>query len=263
MRIIPAIDIIDGKCVRLSKGDYNTKIIYNENPLEVAKEFEAHGIEYLHLVDLDGAKSSQIVNYKILEQIATQTSLKIDFGGGLKADSDLKIAFESGANQITGGSIAVKNRELFGKWIAEYGADKIILGADANNEKVAVSGWLEDSNEDLIPFIQDYQSKGIQYVICTDIAKDGMLEGPSFDLYAKILEKCTVTSSVSARAQSRGEKLIEANGIKLIASGGISTFDELPRLAELGCEGTIIGKAIYEGRISLKQLENYIVSMNY
>lgn len=239
MRIIPAIDIIDGKCVRLSKGDYDTKIIYNENPLEVAKSFEAHGIEYLHLVDLDGAKSSKIVNYKILEQIATQTSLKIDFGGGLKSDADLKIAFDSGANQITGGSIAVKNREIFQKWISEYGSDKIILGADAKDEKVAVSGWLEDSNEDLIPFIQDYQTKGIQYVICTDIAKDGMLEGPSFDLYAKILG--------------------EAEGIKLIASGGISTFDELPKLAELGCEGTIIGKAIYEGRISLKQLENYII----
>ncbi|MCK8142658.1 1-(5-phosphoribosyl)-5-[(5-phosphoribosylamino)methylideneamino] imidazole-4-carboxamide isomerase [Flavobacterium sp. I-SCBP12n] len=261
MRIIPAIDIIDGKCVRLSKGDYNTKIIYNENPLEVAKEFESHGIEYLHLVDLDGAKSSQIVNYKILEQIATKTKLKIDFGGGLKSDSDLKIAFESGANQITGGSIAVKNRAIFEKWIAEYGADKIILGADANNEKVAVSGWLEDSNEDLIPFIQEYQNKGIQYVICTDIAKDGMLEGPSFDLYAKILDQCKFKSklsdqsqlSLSPRAQSRGE-------IKLIASGGISTFDELPKLAELGCEGTIIGKAIYEGRISMKQLEQYILS---
>lgn len=239
MRIIPAIDIIEGKCVRLSKGDYNTKIIYNKNPLEVAKSFEAHGIEYLHLVDLDGAKSSQIVNYKILEQIATRTNLKIDFGGGLKSDADLKIAFESGANQITGGSIAVKNREIFEKWIAEYGSDKIILGADANNEKVAVSGWLEDSNEDLIPFIQDYQEKGIQYVICTDIAKDGMLEGPSFELYTKILA--------------------QANEIKLIASGGISTFDELPKLAELGCEGTIIGKAIYEGRISLKQLEQYII----
>ena len=239
MRIIPAIDIIDGKCVRLSKGDYNTKIIYNENPLEVAKSFEAHGIEYLHLVDLDGAKSSKIVNYKILEQIATQTQLKIDFGGGLKSDADLKIAFESGANQITGGSIAVKNRAIFEQWIAEYGSDKIILGADATNEKVAVSGWLEDSNEDLIPFIQDYQTKGIQHVICTDIAKDGMLAGPSFDLYAKILAT--------------------AKGIKLIASGGISTFDELPQLAELGCEGTIIGKAIYEGRISLKQLENYIL----
>ena len=253
MRIIPAIDIIDGKCVRLSKGDYNTKIIYNENPLEVAKEFEAHGIEYLHLVDLDGAKSSKIVNYKILEQIASQTSLKIDFGGGLKSDADLKIAFESGANQITGGSIAVKNRAIFEKWITEYGADKIILGADANNEKVAVSGWLEESDQELVPFIQEYQSKGIQYVICTDIAKDGMLEGPSFDLYAKILKSCNGTSSLSARAESRVE-------IKLIASGGISTFDELPKLAELGCEGTIIGKAIYEGRISMKQLENYILS---
>lgn len=241
MRIIPAIDIIDGKCVRLSKGDYDTKIIYNENPLEVAKSFEAHGIEYLHLVDLDGAKSSKIVNYKILEQIATQTSLKIDFGGGLKSDDDLRIAFENGANQITGGSIAVKNRAIFEKWISEYGSDKIILGADAKDEKIAVSGWLEDSNEDLIPFIQNYQTKGIQYVICTDIAKDGMLEGPSFDLYGKILN--------------------EAKGIKLIASGGISTFDELPKLAELGCEGTIIGKAIYEGRITLKQLENYIIGL--
>ena len=239
MRIIPAIDIIDGKCVRLSKGDYNTKIIYNENPLEVAKEFEAHGIEYLHLVDLDGAKSSQIVNYKILEQIASQTALKIDFGGGLKSDADLKIAFDSGANQVTGGSIAIKNRTLFEKWIQEYGSDKIILGADANNEKVAISGWLEESDEDLIPFIQSYRVKGIQHVICTDIAKDGMLEGPSFDLYAKILA--------------------EAKGIKLIASGGISTFDELPKLAELGCEGTIIGKAIYEGRITLKQLEEFII----
>lgn len=239
MRIIPAIDIIEGKCVRLSKGDYDTKIIYNENPLEVAKSFEAHGIEYLHLVDLDGAKSSKIVNYKILEQIASQTSLKIDFGGGLKSDDDLRIAFESGANQITGGSIAVKNRVIFEKWISEYGSDKIILGADAKDEKIAVSGWLEESNEDLIPFIQAYQSKGIQYVICTDIAKDGMLQGPSFDLYSKILA--------------------EANGVKLIASGGISTFDELPKLAELGCEGTIIGKAIYEGRITLKQLENFII----
>lgn len=239
MRIIPAIDIIEGKCVRLSKGDYDTKIIYNENPLEVAKSFEAHGIEYLHLVDLDGAKSSKIVNYKILEQIASQTSLKIDFGGGLKSDDDLRVAFESGANQITGGSIAVKNRTIFEKWISEYGSDKIILGADAKDEKIAVSGWLEESNEDLIPFIQDYQTKGIQYVICTDIAKDGMLQGPSFELYSKILA--------------------EAKGIKLIASGGISTFDELPQLAELGCEGTVIGKAIYEGRITLKQLEDFII----
>lgn len=252
MRIIPAIDIIGGKCVRLSKGDYNTKIIYNENPLEVAKMFEAHGIKYLHLVDLDGAKSSKIVNHKILEQIASKTTLKIDFGGGLKSDADLKIAFESGANQITGGSIAVKNREIFEKWIADYGADKIILGADAINEKVAVSGWLEDSDEDLVPFIKNYQSKGIQYVICTDIAKDGMLEGPSFELYKKIIDQCSVTSSAV-------EKLEEANGIKLIASGGISTFAELPKLAEMGCEGTIIGKAIYEHKISMKELENYII----
>ncbi|BCY28771.1 1-(5-phosphoribosyl)-5-[(5-phosphoribosylamino)methylideneamino]imidazole-4-carboxamide isomerase [Flavobacterium okayamense] len=246
MRIIPAIDIIDGKCVRLSKGDYNTKKIYNENPLEVAKEFEASGIQYLHLVDLDGAKSSQIVNYKVLEQIALKTSLKIDFGGGIKTDNDIKIAFESGAKQITGGSIAVKNPDVFKKWISEYGADAIILGADAADEKIAISGWLEESTEEVIPFIQKYQQEGIEYVICTDISKDGMLQGPSFDLYKKILD-----SDLSNRAESR---------LKLIASGGISTFDELPKLVELGCEGTIIGKAIYENRISLKQLENYILN---
>lgn len=237
MRIIPAIDLIDGKCVRLSKGDYNTKIVYNEDPLEVAKSFEAHGIQYLHLVDLDGAKSHKIINHKILEKIATQTSLKVDFGGGLKADSDLKIAFESGASQVTGGSIAVKNPTLFKEWITKYGAHKIILGADANNEKVAISGWLEDSNEDLVPFIQNYQLFGIQYVICTDIAKDGMLEGPSFELYKKIISS--------------------SPAIKLIASGGISAFADLPKLAALGCEGAIIGKAIYENRITLKQLENF------
>ena len=239
MRIIPAIDIIDGKCVRLSKGDYATKKIYNENALEVAKQFEAHGIQYLHLVDLDGAKSSKIINYKILEEIATKTSLKIDFGGGLKSDSDLKIAFENGANQVTGGSIAVKNRSLFQDWISKYGSKKIILGADANNEKVAISGWTEESNEELLPFIKNYNFIGIKYVICTDIAKDGMLEGPSFELYKRILE--------------------EIPTIKLIASGGISTFNELPKLAKLGCEGAIIGKAIYENRISLKQLENFIL----
>lgn len=239
MRIIPAIDIIDGQCVRLSKGDYNTKKVYNENPLEIAKQFEAHGIECLHLVDLDGAKASHIVNHKVLEEIATKTSLKIDFGGGLKTDEDLKIAFESGATQITGGSIAVKNSAIFKSWITKFGADKIILGADANNEKIAISGWLEESDEDLIPFIQGYQKEGIQYVICTDIAKDGMLQGPSFDLYEKIIKDCP--------------------NVKLIASGGISTFDELPRLRDLGCEGTIVGKAIYENRISLKQLESFIV----
>lgn len=240
MRIIPAIDIIEGKCVRLSKGNYDTKKIYNENPLEVAKSFEAHGIQYLHLVDLDGAKSSRIVNYKILEQIASKTNLKIDFGGGLKSNADLKIAFESGANQVTGGSIAIKQPDTFKSWIQQYGAEKIILGADSMNENVAISGWLEESKEDLIPFINSYQKKGVQNVICTDISKDGMLEGPSFDLYQRILE--------------------QTKDLKLIASGGISAFNELPKLAELGCEGTIIGKAIYEGRISLKQLENYILN---
>lgn len=237
MRIIPAIDIIEGKCVRLSKGDYTTKKVYNEHPLEVAKNFEAHGIRYLHLVDLDGAKSNRIVNYKVLEQITSKTQLKIDFGGGLKSDEDLKIAFECGADQITGGSIAIKKPGIFKKWLKTYGKDKIILGADVKNEKVAIAGWQEESTEELIPFIQNYQIKGIQYVICTDIAKDGMLQGPSFDLYNRILK--------------------QVKKIKLIASGGISDFDEIPRLAELGCDGTIIGKAIYENKISLKQIENY------
>ena len=239
MRIIPAIDIINGKCVRLSKGDYSTQKIYNENPLEVAKMFEAHGVNFLHLVDLDGAKASHIVNHKVLESIASNTNLSIDFGGGLKSDDDLRIAFESGANQITGGSIAVKNPSTFKSWLKNYGADKIILGADANNEKVAVGGWLEESDEDLIPFIKNYVKEGISYVIFTDISKDGMLQGPSFDLYKKILN--------------------EAPKIKLIASGGISCFEELPKLAAMGCEGTIIGKAIYEHKISMKQIENYIL----
>ena len=244
MRIIPAIDIIDGKCVRLTKGDYNTKKIYNENPLEVAKEFEAAGIEFLHVVDLDGAKASQIINYKVLEQLASKTNLKIDFGGGLKSNKDLEIAFNSGANQITGGSIAVKNSDIFESWIEKYGAQKIILGADfypdSAGGKIATNGWQEESTLELIPFIKRYQDKGIQYVICTDISKDGMLQGPSFDVYKEILT--------------------EVKDVKLIASGGISTFDELPRLAENGCEGVIIGKAIYEKKISLKQLEQYILN---
>jgi len=243
MRIIPAIDIIEGKCVRLSKGDYSTKKIYSEDPLDMAKRFEDHGIKYLHLVDLDGAKSKHIVNHKVLENIATNTSLQIDFGGGLKTDDDLRIAFESGAKQITGGSIAVKNPETFSSWINTYGADKIILGADAMDEKIAVSVWLEESDKALIPFINEYQNKGIAYVICTDISKDGMLEGPAFNLYKRILNETE-------------------NDLKLIASGGISTFDELPKLAEIGCEGTIIGKAIYENRISLKQLESFILNSN-
>lgn len=258
MRIIPAIDIIDGKCVRLSKGDYDTKKIYNESPLEVAKEFEAHGIQFLHLVDLDGAKSKHIVNHKVLELIASQTDLKIDFGGGLKTGEDLRIAFESGASQITGGSIAVKDKDVFLGWIQKHGAEKIILGADAMNERVAVSGWQEESNQELIPFIQAYQKEGIEYVICTDISKDGMLEGPSFELYKKIISATMAIENVDISLSSVEDRT--GNSIKLIASGGISTFEELPKLVEIGCEGTIIGKAIYENRISLKQLENYILS---
>jgi phosphoribosylformimino-5-aminoimidazole carboxamide ribotide isomerase len=245
MRIIPAIDIIDGKCVRLSKGDYATKKIYNENPLEVAKQFEGTGIKYLHLVDLDGAKSKHIVNHKVLEQIATKTALKIDFGGGLKTNEDIHIAFESGASQITGGSIAVTNTKEFNSWIEKYGSEKIILGADAKDEKIAINGWLEESNLELIPFIKSYQKQGVTYVICTDISKDGMLEGPSFDLYQRILSDCN-----------------KERKLNLIASGGISQFNELPKLAAIGCEGVIIGKAIYENRISLQQLEKYILDAN-
>ena len=239
MRIIPAIDLIDGKCVRLTKGDYSTQKTYNEHPLEVAKAFEAHGIQYLHLVDLDGAKSKHIVNHRVLEEIATKTDLKIDFGGGLKSDEDLKIAFDCGAKQITGGSIAVKEPNVFEQWISKYGKNKIILGADVQGDRIATNGWMETSEHRLVDFISVYKSKGIEYVICTDISKDGMLSGPSFEVYQNLLK--------------------QHPKIKLIASGGISTFDELPKLADLGCEGTIIGKAIYENRISLKELENFIL----
>ncbi|WP_299336564.1 1-(5-phosphoribosyl)-5-[(5-phosphoribosylamino)methylideneamino]imidazole-4-carboxamide isomerase [uncultured Psychroserpens sp.] len=237
MRIIPAIDIIGGKCVRLTKGDYDTKKVYNENPVEVAKTFEGAGIQYLHLVDLDGAKAKHIVNYKVLEQIASKTNLKIDFGGGLKSDEDLHIAFNSGAKQITGGSIAVKNPNTFESWIAKYGGTKIILGADCYNDKIAVSGWQEESDMDVIPFIKTYEGKGINYVICTDISKDGMLEGPSFDLYKRILSS--------------------SKDIKLIASGGVTSIEDLNKLEDLGCEGAIIGKAIYEGHIRLRDLETH------
>ena len=239
MRIIPAIDLIDGKCVRLTKGDYSTQKTYNEHPLEVAKAFEAHGIQYLHLVDLDGAKSKHIVNHRVLEEIATKTDLKIDFGGGLKSDEDLKIAFDCGAKQITGGSIAVKEPNVFEQWISKYGKNKIILGADVQGDRIATNGWMETSEHRLVDFISVYKSKGIEYVICTDISKDGMLSGPSFEVYQNLLK--------------------QHPKIKLIASGGISTFDELPKLADLGCEGAIIGKAIYENRISLKELENFIL----
>lgn len=233
MKIIPAIDLMEGKCVRLSQGDFDTRKIYNENPLEVAKEFEDHGIEYLHLVDLDGAKSNKIVNYKTLERIASKTNLKIDFGGGLKSNNDLKIAFESGAQQITGGSIAAQKPELFLSWIQKYGGAKIILGADCLNRKIATNGWLQSTEIDVLELIQNYEKQGIQYVICTDISKDGMLSGPSIALY---------------------KDLISTTNIKLIASGGVSNLEELYELKALGCDGVIVGKAIYEGKITLKQL---------
>ncbi|MFK7908740.1 MAG: HisA/HisF-related TIM barrel protein, partial [Chitinophagales bacterium] len=216
------------------KGDYSTKKVYNDSPLEVAKQFADSGIQYLHLVDLDGAKSKHIVNYKVLEKISAATDLKIDFGGGLKSDEDLRIAFECGANQITGGSIAANNPNLFCEWLVAYGAEKIILGADCKNRKIAINGWLESSELEVVDFIKDYKIKGIQYVICTDIAKDGMLQGTSNDLYAEILESTNVS---------------------LIASGGVSCFQDLIELKALGCEGAIIGKAIYEGKITLKELE--------
>lgn len=234
MRIIPAIDIIDGKCVRLTKGDYSTKKVYNENPLEVAKEFEASGIQYLHLVDLDGAKSKHIVNHKILETIASKTHLKVDFGGGLKSDDDLRIAFECGANQITGGSIAANNPNVFLTWLENYGPEKIILGADCKDRKIATNGWLEASELDVVDFIKDYESKGVKYVICTDIAKDGMLQGTSNDLYREIISE---------------------SNVKLIASGGVSSLKDLELVKDIGCEGVILGKAIYEGNISLKELQ--------
>ncbi|MEC7124437.1 MAG: 1-(5-phosphoribosyl)-5-[(5-phosphoribosylamino)methylideneamino]imidazole-4-carboxamide isomerase [Bacteroidota bacterium] len=239
MRIIPAIDIIEGKCVRLTKGDYATQKIYNEDPLEVAKAFEDRGVTFLHLVDLDGAKAKCIVNYKVLEKLATNTGLKIDFGGGLKSDADLKIAFECGAQQITGGSVAVNNPEMFKRWVVEYGSDKIILGADVKGGFIAVNGWMDTSEESIVPFVKKYCNAGVEYVVCTDISKDGMLEGPAFALYESLL---------SAFPK-----------IKLIASGGLSNISELPLLADLGFVGVIIVKAIYEKKISLKYLENYII----
>jgi phosphoribosylformimino-5-aminoimidazole carboxamide ribotide isomerase len=240
MRLIPAIDLIDGQCVRLSKGDYETKKVYNEDPLEVARAFEGSGIEYLHLVDLDGAKSKHIVNHKILESIATKTDLKIDFGGGLKSDKDLQIAFECGAHQITGGSVAVNDKSLFLNWLSKFGSDKIILGADAKDGKIATGGWKESSDLEIEKFIKDFTKEGIEYVISTDISKDGMLQGPSVELYRSILENNA--------------------DLKLIASGGISNLQDLEDVYEIGCEGVIIGKAIYENRISLKELEHFTIN---
>lgn len=239
MRIIPAIDIIDGKCVRLNKGDYTTSKIYYNNPLEVAKIFEDNGIQFLHLVDLDGAKSQHIINHKVLYQIATKTSLTIDFGGGIKSEKDIQIAFENGAKQITGGSIAVQNKYVFLDWLAKYGAEKILLGADSKNRMIATNGWLEDSDIDVVEFISEYEKKGIKYVVCTDIAKDGMLNGTSTELYCEILEK---------------------TGVNLIASGGISSIQDLEDMKKIGCEGVIVGKAIYEEKITFKELRNFIVN---
>ena len=233
MRIIPAIDIIGGKCVRLTKGDYSTQKIYSENPLEVAQMFQDSGIRFLHLVDLDGAKSQQIVNYRTLEILASKTDLHIDFGGGIKSENDIKTAFECGANQITVGSIAAQNPDLMLEWIKQYGSENIILGADCKNRMIATNGWLENSNLNVISFIKNYENKGAKYGIVTDIDKDGMLSGPAFELYEEILKETK---------------------INLIASGGITTIEEVKKLKNIGCEGAIIGKAIYEGTINLKDL---------
>ena len=239
IQLIPAIDIIDGICVRLSQGDYNRQKTYNENPLEVAKSFQDHGITRLHLVDLDGAKAQHIVNHKVLENIATHTNLTIDFGGGLKTDDDLRIAFESGASMITGGSIAVKNPDTFLSWLNQYGNDKIILGADAKDKKIAVTGWLENTDCGLLDFLANYISKGVSQVICTDIAKDGMLQGPSTALYQEILAAHPT--------------------LWLIASGGVSNMNDIVSLDQAGVPAVIFGKAIYEGHITLKQLEEFVV----
>jgi phosphoribosylformimino-5-aminoimidazole carboxamide ribotide isomerase len=239
IEIIPAIDLIDGKCVRLSQGDYNQKTIYNENPLEVAKMFEAAGIRRLHLVDLDGAKAKHIVNHKILEEISTKTNLIIDFGGGLKSDKDLEIAFNSGASMVTGGSIAVKERDTFLKWLEKYGSEKIILGADAKNGNIAVSGWQETTELPVIEFISEYHKKSILKVISTDISRDGMLSGPAFDLYSEIMETLPK--------------------VEIIASGGIAAMDDILRLNEMGVPGVITGKAIYENRITMEEIERFIL----
>lgn len=233
MRIIPAIDIIAGKCVRLTRGVFDTQKTYHEHPVEVARIFEDWGFQYLHLVDLDGARSNHIVNHKILEQIAKLTSLIIDFGGGIKGDEDVKIAFESGAKQITGGSIAARNPETFLWWLNQYGSDKVILGADAIDRKIATHGWLEHSGQDVVHYIAEYEKMGVRSVVCTDIAKDGMLQGVSENMYKEILQQTSV---------------------KLIASGGVSSLDDILLLKNLGCDGAIIGKAIYEGTIALPQL---------
>ena len=239
IEIIPAIDLIDGKCVRLSQGDYAQKTVYNENPLEVAKMFADAGIRRLHLVDLDGAKAHHIVNHKVLERITSGTDLVVDFGGGLKSDDDLRIAFECGASMVTGGSIAVKNQDVFSSWITKFGGEKIILGADVKDEKIAVGGWLETTELELLPFIKNYLHQGISKVICTDISKDGMLQGPALELYKKMLEAEPT--------------------MYLIASGGVSSVRDIELLHEASVPAVITGKAIYEGKIKLKELTQFII----
>jgi phosphoribosylformimino-5-aminoimidazole carboxamide ribotide isomerase len=238
IQIIPAIDIIDGKCVRLTQGDYAQKTIYNENPLEVAKQFESYGLKRLHLVDLDGAKQKKIINIAVLEKIASQTNLHIDFGGGVQSDEDIRMAFDAGAKQITGGSIAIKNPVLFESWLKEYGGERIILGADAKNEKIAVSGWEEDTSISVYDFVDKYVDKGVLSTISTDVAKDGLLQGPSFELYRNL--------------QTRFPQL------NIIASGGVSCLKDIEDLDEMGIFGVIVGKAIYENKISLKDLVNFV-----
>jgi phosphoribosylformimino-5-aminoimidazole carboxamide ribotide isomerase len=255
MRIIPAIDLIDGKCVRLTKGDYTTKKIYNEDPLEMAKAIEASGLGYLHLVDLDGARSSHIVNHGVLERIAGNTSLKIDFGGGIKTDEDVRIAFESGASQVTGGSIAASEPGRFLGWLETFGPDRIILGADARDGLIAVAGWQEATGQKLIPFVSGYRKKGVRYVVCTDISKDGMLQGPAFGLYRDLLKK---TAVLETRVGMSGVEDIEKPGIHLIASGGVSSLDDLRELRRMGCEGAIVGKALYEGHLGLDALQKLL-----
>lgn len=238
IELIPAIDVIDGKCVRLSQGDYQSKKVYNENPVEVAKMFEAHGIHRLHVVDLDGAASKHVVNYKILEALAGQTSLVIDFGGGIKSDEDLHIAFESGAQRVTLGSIAVKEPDTFNRWMEVYGSERIILGADAKDGKIAVNGWLECSRLELMPFLNDYIKKGVAKVLCTDISRDGMLNGPSLELYKQIMEAHP--------------------DLHLIASGGISGMKDIEALNEASIPAVVFGKAFYEGRITLQDLKAFL-----
>ncbi|MGC1244084.1 MAG: 1-(5-phosphoribosyl)-5-[(5-phosphoribosylamino)methylideneamino]imidazole-4-carboxamide isomerase [Chryseosolibacter sp.] len=234
MRIIPAIDIIDGKCVRLTQGDYAQKKVYNENPLETAKRFEDAGLQHLHLVDLDGAKAGKVINWNVVESITKHTSLNVDFGGGIKTDEEISKLFESGVKQVNLGSIAVKDRDLVQRWIENYGAGQIILSADVKNEKIAIGGWLEDSSISLYDFVRDYLRKGIRYITCTDISTDGMLQGPNVALYKKLLDTFP--------------------DIKLIASGGVSGINDLRDLQKINVDGVIVGKAIYEGRVSLSDL---------